>query len=226
MNEKNILFIGNSYTFYNDMPTAIFERMASEAGLCLKVTSITKGGESLVGHATEGHDSHSRIVEVFEKEKFDYVILQDQSDTPAINREKYFAGVEYFASKAKENGAEVVIYGTWPKKEGHKNLSKFGITKSEMAKMLDESFVEASKRFGARLACVGGSFAEIENDESLPDPYNSDLSHPSYVGSYAAAFCILKKIFSVSADDFAFCGELSTEVAEAVKRIVEKTVSD
>ena len=29
----SILFIGNSYTYYNDMPTAIFEKMAEAAGL-------------------------------------------------------------------------------------------------------------------------------------------------------------------------------------------------
>ena len=35
---KSILFIGNSYTFYNDMPTAIFAPMAEAAGLPLDVT--------------------------------------------------------------------------------------------------------------------------------------------------------------------------------------------
>lgn len=44
----NILFIGNSYTYYNDMPTEIFKVLGESAGLTLNVTAITNGGHTLV----------------------------------------------------------------------------------------------------------------------------------------------------------------------------------
>ena len=40
----SLLLIGNSYTYYHDMPTELFARMAESAGYTLDVTAITKGG--------------------------------------------------------------------------------------------------------------------------------------------------------------------------------------
>ena len=45
-----ILFIGNSATYFNDMPTAIFAPMCEAAGYDVEVTAITKGGYCLAGH--------------------------------------------------------------------------------------------------------------------------------------------------------------------------------
>lgn len=39
----NILFIGNSYTYYNDMPKML-ESLARAAGFYAEVASVTKGG--------------------------------------------------------------------------------------------------------------------------------------------------------------------------------------
>ena len=45
--QYSVLFIGNSMTYFHDMPTAIFEPMAKSAGLDVKVSSITAGGRFL-----------------------------------------------------------------------------------------------------------------------------------------------------------------------------------
>ena len=42
----NILFIGNSYTYYNDMPN-ILEALAKENGKDLSADAVTKGGRKL-----------------------------------------------------------------------------------------------------------------------------------------------------------------------------------
>ncbi len=42
-----ILFIGNSYTYYNDMPTTLFCAFARTAGYTVEVTAITKGAHKL-----------------------------------------------------------------------------------------------------------------------------------------------------------------------------------
>lgn len=216
----NILFIGNSYTYYNDMPSEIFLNMTESIGISLKVTSITKGGESLLGHATEGGEKYDEIESAFATKKFDFVILQDQSDTPAVNREKYLAGLDHFVNKAKENGAKAYIYGTWPKKEGHKNLEKYGITKAEMAELLNSSFAYAAKKYDISAAYVGPVFTAIEEANDLPDPYNADLSHPSYTGSFAAALCLLKTIFGTEPTAVSFCGKLTDEEARKIKLLV------
>ena len=47
----SVLFIGNSYTYYNNMPTSIFGAIAEAAGYESNVISITGGGWSLYQHA-------------------------------------------------------------------------------------------------------------------------------------------------------------------------------
>lgn len=44
-----LLFIGNSYTYYNDLPQMVYE-IAKTQKKKLAVRSITKGGERLRGH--------------------------------------------------------------------------------------------------------------------------------------------------------------------------------
>ncbi len=219
---KKILFIGNSYTYYNDMPTEIFAKMCESAGISVAVRAITKGGESLLGHATEGHPRYAEIEEAFTSEHYDYLILQEQSDTPAVKREAYFAGLDHFIKKGRENGATVFLYGTWRKKEGHKNYEKYSLTKSELSEKLNSTFCEAAKTFGIGVAFVDPPFIEAENTPNLPDPYNEDRSHPTYVGSFIAALTIIKTIFGISPIEISFTGELSPEIAEKLKKIASK----
>ena len=44
MKNLKVLFVGNSYTYFNEMPKTIFYRLAAEAGYDVEVTQITKGG--------------------------------------------------------------------------------------------------------------------------------------------------------------------------------------
>ena len=44
------LFIGNSHTYYNDMPR-IFKDVGAENGIEMQVTMLTKGGMGLDYHA-------------------------------------------------------------------------------------------------------------------------------------------------------------------------------
>ena len=45
---KKILFIGNSYTYFHDMPTEIFAPLAREDGEPVLVSSVTRGGVQLL----------------------------------------------------------------------------------------------------------------------------------------------------------------------------------
>ena len=62
MNRKySILFIGNSYTYYNDMPTAIFEKFAEAAGYDVEVTAITTGAHKLYQFADPADEYGAKV---------------------------------------------------------------------------------------------------------------------------------------------------------------------
>ena len=65
-----ILFIGNSYTHYNNMPL-LFEKMAKSKGIKLEVTADAKSNHSFKMHA-----ERKELFETINSQKWDYVILQ------------------------------------------------------------------------------------------------------------------------------------------------------
>ena len=76
-----LLFIGNSYTYYNDLPKMVYE-IAKSQRRKLSVKSVTKGGEKLSGHLT-----NQKLREMLTSQQWDYVVLQEQSSTPAKQTE-------------------------------------------------------------------------------------------------------------------------------------------
>ena len=110
-----VLFIGNSYTYYNDMPTAIFERLAASLGYEMEVTSITKGGYQLYRHADPADECGARVAAALSgKEPYDFVILQEQSVRPAgENAADFYASVRDLAARIRQTGAKPVLYATW-----------------------------------------------------------------------------------------------------------------
>ena len=83
-----VLFIGNSYTYYNDMPSMV-RQIASTQRMKLSCTRVVKGGERLSGHLKNG-----RLLELLARGGWDYVVIQEQSTAPArpteqVARETY-----------------------------------------------------------------------------------------------------------------------------------------
>ena len=89
MEEKRtlrILFIGNSHTYFNDMPAMVAEK-ARKAGFDCEVTMIAHGGWYLEQHVQEP-DVRFNIL----YGHYDYVVLQEFSH-PFGPEEKFFGAV-------------------------------------------------------------------------------------------------------------------------------------
>ena len=68
-----ILFIGNSHTYFNDMPLMV-QRRAEDAGYDCRVTMIAHGGRFLAQHVEEP-DVRFNILHGH----YDYVVLQEHA---------------------------------------------------------------------------------------------------------------------------------------------------
>ena len=69
-NSMRTLFIGNSHTYFNDMPK-IFKDICAENGIDMQVTMLTKGGMGLDYHA---ENEQTRFNILFGD--YDFVIIQ------------------------------------------------------------------------------------------------------------------------------------------------------
>ena len=70
INPMNILFIGNSYTHYNNMPF-IFKNMAVSKNIKINVEMNAKSN-----HTFKMHAQRSEMYSAIRSKKWDYVVLQ------------------------------------------------------------------------------------------------------------------------------------------------------
>jgi len=189
--KKTVLFIGNSFTYYNDLPGTV-AGMFEQAGFDCKVESLTKGGWYLSRYADPKDEMGSQLYETFVGRHWDYVILQDQSFNPVKDYENFFSGAKTLCEVLKPEN--VLFYQTWAYEDGSEKLAKTGLTYDEMYHKLKEAYGRAAEELGGVLVPVGDRFAENHAQQSEVNLYKEDNFHPSEAGSRIAAEEFFKAI--------------------------------
>ena len=232
MNRKySILFIGNSYTYYNDMPTAIFEKFAEAAGYDVEVTAITKGAYKLYQFADPTDEYGAKVEkELTGSKKYDFVILQEQSIRPASeNAPDFYASVRNLSERIKATGATPVLYSTWGYKKGNANLEKYSLTNESMTWKMAASYQAIGDELGIPVVHVGLAFYDVYTGDSGIELYNADNSHPSAAGSYLAASTLFAGMFNADPTEVdckvGVTAHNADVLREAAKRAVFETPS-
>lgn len=182
-----ILMLGNSFTFYNDMP----ETLADMTGY--EVVSHTRGSAHLSEQFDPNSDIGTESLEDLKSGDYDYVVLQEMSTVPMDDSEEYLQSMDKLAALAREGGAEPVIFATWAYDTTKYGAKSHGMSVSEMDDALQKSFKDAATATDALIANVGEAFSSASYDKRL---YADDGKHPSKDGSRLAAEVIAKTIES------------------------------
>lgn len=179
----NVLFIGNSFTFYHDMPKMLEVISKREPdGIIIRAEMESRPGVSLEHHYLQGQ-ARNRIAEGH----WDYVILQEQSAMPLTNRSKMERYVKLFADDINKIEAIAILYAIWADNDRPQDLDSLNRVNFEIA-----------RRAKMLVAPVGSAFKEaLESDNSIR-LYASDQHHPSLEGSYLAA----RVFYAVIAEDW------------------------
>lgn len=171
-----ILFVGNSHTFFNDMPAAVAS-MAREQGFDCDVTMIAHGGWFLAQHVDEPEVRFNIL-----HGNYDYVVLQEHSH-PFGPEEKLYDAVRALNKWIQEAGSVPVIYATWAKK----------VEESEQERM-NAAHERIAEEIGAVLAPVGQNWWTYKNSNPDIEMYYKDGAHASESGSEFAAKVIWESI--------------------------------
>lgn len=211
--ELKILFIGNSYTYGNDLPELLSQLMAGK-GIKLQHESVTPGGATLEKHWLDG-----KAKEAIRKQAWDYVVLQEQSTRPFSNREAFFQYAKLFTDEIKATKAKPLFYMTWAAKA----------TPDEQPK-LSEAYRSIAKETGSIAAPVGEAWKQAVMVGM--DLYISDGRHPNLLGSYLAGCVIYQTLTGKSAlelprqllKDGQLRTGLSESQAETLQRMADETM--
>eukprot|EP00090_Calanus_glacialis_P001381 TRINITY_DN10982_c0_g1_i5.p1 TRINITY_DN10982_c0_g1~~TRINITY_DN10982_c0_g1_i5.p1 ORF type:complete len:587 (-),score=157.01 TRINITY_DN10982_c0_g1_i5:46-1806(-) len=196
---KNILFLGNSYTYYNDLPGMVRD-LANAAGFSASVTSQAPGGQTLGGHVSGSLGSITADLDI--------VVIQDQSQRPSFPTGYVYyniipeANAIVDAIRAKNNCTVPVFFQTWGKRDGDsQNCPTFSednwmCTFEGIQNRLTDSYSTfAYLTQPAKVAPAGEGFRNYGNRAAL---FDGDGSHPSAMGTYLTACAILETIWGVS----------------------------
>src|SRR3954449_3596169 len=140
----NVLFIGNSFTARNDLPTLV-ELLAAATERKLKHRLISVGGASLRTHWNKGEAKRA-----IETGGYDYVVLQEQSTLPVKNAKRMHENVRLFDGVIRSSGARTVLYMTWAQR--HAPESQQAIT---------DAYIEIGRELGASVVPVGPAWQRV-----------------------------------------------------------------
>ncbi len=219
-----VLFIGNSHTFFNDMPL-LFAGIAAADGREITVESVTKGGWTLEKHANKNDECGKQIDRLLREERFDFVILQENSDmlmSSAYYPARYEAAVGSLLGRIRKNGAEPILYSTWG------NWLSKNTMDTEKTRTLAKRNTSIGRELDVPVAYAGFAFMEVYADpQNQLKLHYTDNHHPSLSGSYLAAMTIYAAAFPDSdIRSVSFQGKLPDAVADVLKAAAYKAVKD
>jgi hypothetical protein len=175
-----ILFIGNSFTFFNGGLDKQLKGLAPSA----EVECLALGGYTLEKHWTDGN-----AVRMIREGKWDYVILQEQSQIPVINRKKFYDFAERFNEEIRRSGAKAILLMTWERPDSR----EFGVTTQNLA----ASYSALGKELNVKVAPAGLAFARSVRVKPELVLYRQD-GHPTLEGTYLTACVLYLTIFEKS----------------------------
>ena len=192
----NILFIGNSYTYFHDLPV-VFAALANENGKNVTAHSVTRGGRKLCQFKDTEDDCTKELAGVLaDNPPYDAVFLQEQSLLPYRDYEAFFGGAAHVADTVRAAGAKrLLFYVTWGRKPGCPTLEEMGWTHESMTDGLAASYTRAAEALSMECAYVGAAFHKIVENHPEIELYDPDGSHPSYAGTCLASLVMYKAVF-------------------------------
>ena len=180
---KNVLLVGNSFTYYHGEPF-ILEEIAFSQGWRLNIAASLKGGQTYRQHC-----GLPLTVGTCTSRRFDYAFIQGQSQEPArfaadpegMKDVKDAFGELCFIIRRASPKAKVYVENTW----GYPGASNGGFASlEEFDRLLDEGTDKLAASAGTLKSLVGQAFAAARSEFKLLD---KDDKHQSIAGSYLKA---------------------------------------
>jgi hypothetical protein len=222
-------FAGNSYTAAHNLPQLI-----ANAALSVNDTLIFDG--NLMGGATlQTHASNNGTLEPIQAGKWDFVVLQAQSQEPAFPIGQVQAGTFPYAQALNDSiekyqpCGETMFFMTWGRQNGDASNCQFYppiCTYEGMDSLLRLRYEMMANMNNGVLSPVGAVWRYIRTNHPNINLYDSDGSHPSAAGSYAAACTFYAAMFRNDPTAITYDFSLNAADALAIRNAAKSIVFD
>ena len=192
---KSVLFIGNSYLYYNDSLHNHFKAMADEKypGYegSVNVKSSTIGGSRLKHHNLDHLLKPKAISSI---NKFELVVLQGGSGEGLSKKDrKAFAKIaKEHIKRIKANGSEAALYMIHAYVEPHQDFDP------NLIRVIEKMYVTAGNKNQTLVIPVGLAFENAYEQQPDITLHHLDGTHPALLGTYLAACTVFASVFNES----------------------------
>ena len=171
-----ILFIGNSHTYYNELPRMVRDLFDS-VGRHVEVVMETEGGKGVIYHC-ERKDALFNI----RHGGYDVIVLQDKATN--FSAEEFLQGMETITTLGlSQTDARRVLYMPWANRE-----------KPEEQAPMTAAYLTAAEKYNCILAPVGEIWHPLLKQYPELELYRPDGNHATPLGTYLAATTIFYTI--------------------------------
>ena len=203
-----ILFIGNSHTYFNDMPATFASQWERVRGERPEVTMLAYSGRSLQWHETEYFSVRFNLL----YGHYDYCVIQQQAH-PFPGEAETAGPLEFIVSLCRSAGTVPLLVETWAERAAPEHQAVITAAHEALA-----------ARLGITLVPVGSIWQSLLREHPEIDLYWRDGEHASPRGDWliAATLCAVLSgdpDFPAAPDGHDFIG--SGGIDFAAPRVIE-----
>ena len=169
-----ILFVGNSYTYTNDLPRVV-QQLSAVHGRSIASSMLASPNFAISDHFANG--IYERVV----SGGYDWVILQQGPSSLPENRQHLAFWSKRAADIARGYGSQVALFSAWPALQN--DFTWLGA---------EQSYHEAADFSGTCVLPVATAWRFSRERLAGVELYQDDLLHPTESGTLLAAMTILR----------------------------------
>ena len=175
---QQILFVGNSLTYTNNMPKML-EYIGKQQGITIKTKSLCFPNYAIIDHINDG-----KLQKLLAKKQFDYLVIQQGPSSQVEGRRMLIQDGAIIRALCEQYNTKLGYFMVWPSVRYYHTFDK-----------VIENHKFAAKQNDAFLLPVGNIWKEYNTYKDKESLYSLDNFHPSTAGSFIAALTIFHQLY-------------------------------
>lgn len=179
--QRRFLFIGNSLTYYNDLPGTV-QAIAGAAGEDVHVAAAAEPNLALIDHL----NGQSDALRLLRSSAWDFVVMQQGPSTTTANRDSLVLWTGMFQPHVQQSGARPALLMVWPRENSLELMDDVRVSYQQASAAVGGIFLPAGEAWRFALAA-----------DSMLQLYAADGFHPSELGTYLTAVVIYARLTGI-----------------------------
>jgi len=178
---RRVLFIGNSYLYFADIPGIVQALADSAGGDQLAVETVAGANLALIDHWNDG-TARREIAEG----GWEWVVLQQGPSSVEVNRDTLRLATQLFAAEIARVQARPALFSAWPQED----------RRQDFVRAIESYTLAAADVNGVLLPVAAAWLAAWAREPTLR--LYADGLHPSTEGAYLSALVIYSRLLGKS----------------------------